>query len=286
MTEWEAYKGEVKQWLDELEAFLGDEEHRVFDANGMKERISAIRGEMDHLSVSEGDQLTQSVEELEKALSENERSSKADPVKPGGHELPPLPYAYDALEPYIDAEIMYLHHDVHHRTYVEGLNEAEEKMEEARRSNNYELISHWEREAAFHGAGHYLHSLFWTIMDPNGGGKPKGDLLSMIERDFGSYQRFRAHFTAAAEELNTPGWVILVWSPRAHRLEILNAELHHYLTQWGVIPLLVLDVWEHAYYLQYKTDKEAYIENWWEVVNWPTVQRRLDVARQVKWSPI
>ncbi|WP_096435124.1 Fe-Mn family superoxide dismutase [Alteribacter populi] len=206
-------------------------------------------------------------------------------VRPGEHQLPPLPYSYNALEPHIDEEIMQLHHDVHHRNYVEGLNEAERKMEEARRDNNYDLITHWEREAAFHGAGHYLHTIFWTIMDPNGGGKPQGDLLAMIERDFGSYQLFRSHFTAAAEELPTPGWVILVWAPRAHRLEILTAELHHYLSQWDVIPLLVLDVWEHAYYLQYKTEKEDYIDQWWEVVNWPEVHHRFEVAKQVKWSP-
>ncbi|WP_405127407.1 superoxide dismutase [Salicibibacter halophilus] len=273
----------MKQWLDDLDAFLQHGGYREQDR--VKEGISAIRSEIDHLSVNDSAQLTKSVEELEKELNENERSSEATPVEPGGHELPPLPYAYDALEPYIDAEIMYLHHDSHHRAYVEGLNEAEEKMEKARRDNKYDLITHWEREAAFHGAGHYLHTIFWTIMDPNGGGKPEGDLLSMIERDFGSYQRFRAHFTAAAEELDAPGWVILVWAPRAHRLEILNAELHHYLSQWDVIPLLVLDVWEHAYYLQYQTDKEAYVNNWWEVVNWPAVQRRLEVARQVKWRP-
>ncbi|SDI30031.1 superoxide dismutase, Fe-Mn family [Natribacillus halophilus] len=271
-----------------METYL-DAEHRSSEAN-MKDKLEKVRTELD-ATTSDPDQLIQSVEALAAELEKNERSStkaakkEAHPVEPGQHELPPLPYAYDALEPYIAAEIMYLHHDVHHRAYVEGLNEAEEQMQKARRDNKYDLITHWEREAAFHGAGHYLHTIFWEIMDPKGGGKPKGDLLAMLERDFGSYQRFRAHFTAAAEELDTPGWVILVWSPRAQRLEILNAELHHYLSQWDVIPLLVLDIWEHAYYLQYKTDKEAYVENWWEVVNWPAVQHRLEVAQKVKWTP-
>ncbi|WP_184403557.1 superoxide dismutase [Geomicrobium halophilum] len=260
------------------------EADRSLDPSKIEEKISTLRTEMDRFTESETDQIVQMVDELADEFSDRSSKGKGS-VRPGDHELPPLPYDYDALEPYIDAEIMYLHHDVHHRGYVEGLNKAEVKMEKARKDNKYDLITHWEREAAFHGAGHYLHTIFWNIMDPRGGGTPKGDLLSMIERDFGSYQRFRAHFTAAAEKLSTPGWVILVWSPRAHRLEILTAELHHYLTQWDVIPLLVLDIWEHAYYLQYKTEKAEYVKNWWEVVNWPAVQRRLDVARQVKWSP-
>ncbi|WP_236838710.1 superoxide dismutase [Caldalkalibacillus salinus] len=203
----------------------------------------------------------------------------------GQHTLPPLPYPYDALEPYIEEEIMRLHHDVHHQSYVDGLNEAERKMREARRTGNFDLLKHWEREAAFHGSGHYLHTIFWDIMSPEGGGQPSGDLANEINKTFGSFQRFKQHFTEAADKVEGVGWAILVWAPRAQRLEILQAEKHQHFAQWDVIPLLVLDVWEHAYYLQYKTDRKKYIENWWNIVNWDAVNNRLRVAKQVRWTP-
>jgi len=203
----------------------------------------------------------------------------------GQHRLPPLPYPYDALEPYIDEKTMRLHHDEHHQSYVNGLNKAERMMEEARRKGNFDLIKHWEREAAFNGAGHYLHTLFWEVMSPHGGGKPTGTLLRQIEKDFGSFAAFKKHFSEAAEKVEGGGWAILVWSPRSHRLEILQAEKHQNLSQQDIIPLLPLDVWEHAYYLKYPNRRKQYIEAWWNVVNWKEVQRRFRVARQVKWQP-
>ncbi len=210
-----------------------------------------------------------------------------NPVPIGGHALPPLPYDYDALEPYIDERTMRLHHDKHHQAYVDGLNRAEKKMEEARRTGDYDLILHWEREAAFHGAGHYLHTIFWNNMSPKGGGEPSvgGGLRGRIDADFGGFDEFKAHFSAAAEKAEGVGWAILVWSPRSHRLEILQAEKHQNLSQWDVVPLLVLDVWEHAYYLKYHNDRKTYIEAWWNVVNWKDVERRYDQARQLRWKP-
>lgn len=207
------------------------------------------------------------------------------PVPVGGHTLPPLPYGYAALEPYIDRRIMRLHHDKHHQSYVDGLNEAEEEMQKARRTKDYSLIKHWEREAAFNGAGHYLHTIFWEIMSPQGGGKPKGEVLKEIERSFGSFQAFKEHFSQAAKKVEGSGWAILVWSPRAHRLEILQAEKHQNLSQWDVIPLLPLDVWEHAYYLQYENNRGKYVDHWWNVVNWGAVADRYRKAKQVKWKP-
>lgn len=206
------------------------------------------------------------------------------PVPIGGHHLPPLPYAYDALEPYIDEEIMILHHKEHHQSYVDGLNKAERKMAESRSTGNYELIRHWEREAAFHGAGHYLHTLFWSIMSPEGGGTPTGDLARQIDQDFGSFEKFKKHFSEAANEVEGVGWAILIWSPRSHRLEILQAEKHQLLSQWDVIPLLVLDVWEHAYYLQYKNDRKEYVDNWWNVVDWTQVSFRFNEAKKLRWQ--
>ncbi len=207
------------------------------------------------------------------------------PVPPGGHKLPPLPYAYNALEPYIDEETMRLHHDKHHKSYVDGLNKAETMMAKARESGDFELIKHWEREAAFHGAGHYLHTIFWNIMSPKGGGKATGAIAQQIDRDFGNFRSFRSHFSAAADKVEGGGWAILVWSPRSHRLEILQAEKHQNLSQWDVVPLLVLDVWEHAYYLKYNNNRRDYIEAWWNVVNWDHVNVRFAAARALKWTP-
>lgn len=214
-----------------------------------------------------------------------QQGQRLQPVPIGGHRLPPLPYAYNALEPVIAEEIMKLHHLKHHQSYVDGLNKAEKEMLKARESGDFSLIKHWEREAAFHGSGHYLHTLFWTIMRPNGGGAPKGQLGKSINDTFGSFDKFKKHFTEAAKNVEAVGWAILVWSPRAHRLEILQAEKHQNLTQWDVIPLLVLDVWEHAYYLQYKNERAKYIENWWNVVNWQEVEQRYNKARTLIWQP-
>jgi len=207
------------------------------------------------------------------------------PVPIGGHKLPPLPYPYNALEPYIDEQTMRLHHDKHHQSYVDGLNTAEKKMAEAREQKDYDLIKHWEREAAFNGAGHYLHTIFWNIMSPKGGGMPSGPIAEQIRDNFGSFDAFKQHFSKAAEKVEGVGWAILVWSPRSHRLEILQAEKHQNLSQWDVIPLLVLDVWEHAYYLRYQNKRADYIHAWWNVVNWTHVNDRFEQARKLKWVP-
>lgn len=203
----------------------------------------------------------------------------------GGHTLPPLPYAYNALEPYIDEKTMTIHHDKHHQSYVDGLNKAEKKLAEARSTNNYELVKHWERELAFNGAGHYLHTIFWNVMSPQGGGRPTGALLDAIQRSFGSYDAFKAQFTEAATNVEGGGWAILVWSPRSRRLEILTAEKHQNLSQWDVVPLLALDVWEHAYYLKHQNKRADYIQDWWKVVNWPYVSERYNAARKLVWQP-
>ncbi len=212
-------------------------------------------------------------------------ASGSTPVPIGGHTLPPLPYTYNALEPYIDEKTMRIHHDKHHLSYVEGLNAAEKKLEEARKTGNFDLVKHWERELAFNGAGHYLHTLFWNVMSPKGGGKPTGALLDEINRSFGSYDAFKRQFSEAANKVEGGGWAILVWSPRSHRLEILTAEKHQNLSQWDVIPLLPLDVWEHAYYLKHQNERAAYVKDWWNVVNWPYVAERFAKARTLTWTP-
>ncbi|XEC93902.1 Fe-Mn family superoxide dismutase [Paenibacillus tarimensis] len=211
--------------------------------------------------------------------------SLAGAVPIGGHTLPPLPYPYNALEPYIDEATMRIHHDKHHKSYVEGLNKAEKELEKARKTGDFDLVKHWERELAFNGAGHYLHTLFWNVMSPHGGGTPSGPIANQIVSDFGSYEAFKKHFSQAAEKVEGGGWAILVWSPRSRRLEILQAEKHQNLSQWDVVPVLPLDVWEHAYYLKHQNKRADYIKDWWNVVNWPYVNERFLEASKLKWTP-
>jgi Fe-Mn family superoxide dismutase len=191
------------------------------------------------------------------------------------HELPPLPYEYNALEPHIDEQTMRLHHDKHHLAYVNGLNTAETKLAEARDKGDFALVKHWEREAAFHGAGHFLHCIFWENMGPNGGGEPAGKLADAIKSRFGGYDKFIAHFKAAGAAVEGSGWVLLVKNNMTKALDILTAEKHQDLTQWVVTPLLVCDVWEHAYYLKYQNNRAAYIEAFTKVINWDDVTKRL-----------
>ena len=198
------------------------------------------------------------------------------------HELPPLPYDYNALEPYIDEQTMHLHHDIHHKGYVDGLNNAEKKLADARAAGDYALVKHWSREAAFHGSGHFMHALFWPNMAPagkGGGGEPTGALAEQIKKDFGSFDAFKKHYSAAAVAVEGSGWAVLAWQPQGKQLVILQSEKHQQLTQWGAVPLLVLDVWEHAYYLKYQNKRAAYVEAWWNVVNWEDVAARFAKAR-------
>jgi Fe-Mn family superoxide dismutase len=198
------------------------------------------------------------------------------------YELPPLPYDYNALEPHIDEQTMRLHHDKHHLGYVNGLNKALEKLEEARAAGDFAMVKHWSREAAFHGSGHFLHSIFWPNMAPagnGGGGEPTGALAEQIVKDFGSFDNFKAQFTSASGAVEGSGWGLLVWEPNAGQLEVLQAEKHQNLTQWGVVPLLVLDVWEHAYYLKYQNARGSYVNAWWNLVNWADVAERFEAAR-------
>jgi Fe-Mn family superoxide dismutase len=190
------------------------------------------------------------------------------------HELPPLPYEYNALEPHIDEQTMRLHHDKHHLAYVNGLNTAEAKLAEARDKKDYSLVKHWEREAAFHGAGHFLHVIFWENMSPKGGGEPTGKLHDAIKARFGSFEAFLTHFKAAGAAVEASGWVLLVKNQMTKALDILTAEKHQNLSQWVTTPLLVCDVWEHAYYLKYQNNRAAYLEAFTNVINWQNVTDR------------
>lgn len=195
-------------------------------------------------------------------------------------ELPPLPYAYDALEPHIDEATMRLHHDKHHAGYVAGLNNALKKLEDARSSGDMSLVKHWSREAAFNGSGHFLHALFWTNMSPEGGGEPGGKLREAIEKDFGSYEAFKNQYMAAATAVEGSGWAILGYHKHddGGHLLIVQAEKHQNLTVQGIMPLLVLDVWEHAYYLRYQNKRADFVKAIFNVINWNDVARRFEEA--------
>ncbi|HDS01799.1 MAG TPA: twin-arginine translocation signal domain-containing protein [candidate division Zixibacteria bacterium] len=197
------------------------------------------------------------------------------------HKLPDLDYAYNALEPYIDEQTMRLHHDKHHHGYVNGLNNAEKQLALARGSGDYDMVQHWSQMAAFHGAGHYLHSIFWKVMAPpnnGGGGTPPGMIAEKIKEDFGSFENFKGQFSAASKSVEGSGWGILSYRLRDQRLIILQAENHQKLTQWVDTPLMCIDVWEHAYYLKYQNKRGEYVDNWWNVVNWPQVEEHLRLA--------
>ncbi len=205
------------------------------------------------------------------------------PVPEGGeHVLPPLPYDVNALEPFIDGMTMGLHHSKHHQAYVSGLNAAEKALATARQNNDFALIQHWSRQAAFHGGGHWLHSMFWKVMAgkaDGGGGEPSGALADAIKDSFGSFGAFKAQFSAAAKTVEGSGWALLHYRPADQRLIVLQAENQQKLTSWGATPIMGIDVWEHAYYLRYMNNRAAYVDNWWNVVNWKQVEANLASLR-------
>jgi Fe-Mn family superoxide dismutase len=197
------------------------------------------------------------------------------------YTLPALPYDYRALEPHIPERILQLHHDRHHRTYVEAANKAIQEIAEARQRKQLEKIGALERVLAFNLSGHTLHSLFWQNLTPNGGGKPKGGLAEQIVRDFGSFEAFRGELSQTSASVMGSGWGALAWDVLGKRLVVEQIHDHGSDTAQGSLPLLVLDVWEHAYYLHYGPDKKRYVEAIWELWNWDDVARRLDAVRKV-----
>lgn len=199
----------------------------------------------------------------------------------GKHKLPPLPYPYDALEPIISGVTLKYHHDHHHKAYVDGLNKAELALVDARRKNDFAFIKYWENELAFNGSGHILHSIYWTIMAPvNFQSGPGRRTIKEINKYFGSFDAFIDQYVTATTKVEASGWGILVWNPSWNHLEILTAEKHQNLTQWVAIPIMVTDVWEHAYYLDYQYDREQYVKEWLKLIDWLEVEKRLRLAME------
>ncbi len=206
------------------------------------------------------------------------RSAFAGAYADGKYRLPPLPYDYNALEPLYDEKTVRIHHDKHHAGYVNGLNTALEKLQAAREKNDYSSIRPLSLDLAFNGSGHVLHTLFWHSMSPDREEVPRS-LSDAMNRSFGSAENAMNQFAAAAKAVMSNGWGVLAYEPIADSLLILQAERHQDLTFWGVTPLLVCDVWEHAYYLQHQNNRGAWVDNFMKLANWPFAAARLEQAR-------
>ena len=195
------------------------------------------------------------------------------------YTLPDLDYDYSALAPSIAPEIMELHHSKHHAAYVAGANTALEKLAEARETGNFAAINKLEKDLAFHLGGHINHSVFWKNMSPDGGGRPEGDLGAALDEFFGSFDGFQKQFNETAMGIQGSGWSMLVWDTLGQRLNINQLFDQQGNLPVGQLPVLQLDMWEHAFYLQYKNVKADYVKAWWDVVNWADVAERLAKAR-------
>ncbi len=193
-------------------------------------------------------------------------------------ELMTLPYAYDALEPVISKEIMQLHHTRHHLGYVTKANAAINKLEKARAGEGPDLdIKATLRDLSFNLNGVKLHNLFWTNMrQPSDKNQANGQILTLIEENFGNFEAFQTEFSQAAKTVEGSGWAILVLDPDTQDLHVLQVQNHNLLGAFNMKVLLVLDVWEHAYYLDYKNNRGDYVDAWWQVVNWDEVNSRLE----------
>jgi len=208
------------------------------------------------------------------------------PPAPGGappaeYTLPPLPYDYNALEPHIDEQTMRIHHDKHHAGYTKGLNEALQKLQAARDSGDFSNVQQLSRLLAFHAGGYYNHIVFWNNLAPagkGGGGEPGETLAGHLNRDFGSIQKFRDHFSAATNAVEGNGWGVLGYHPQLKRLVVMTMMNQQDLVTTGLRPLLMCDVWEHAYYLKYQNVRADYVKAWWNVVNWKNVAERYEAA--------
>lgn len=196
------------------------------------------------------------------------------------YTLPELDYDYAALEPHISARIMELHHSKHHAAYVAGANTALSKLAEARDSGDFANVNKLEKDLAFNLGGHVNHSIFWTNLSPNGGGTPEGELAAAIDDNFGSFDKFVAHFTATSAGIQGSGWGALVWDSVGQKLLIQQFFDQQANFAAGTIPVLMLDMWEHAFYLDYVNVKADYIKAFWNIADWQNVATRFETARE------
>lgn len=190
------------------------------------------------------------------------------------YQLPDLSYDFGALEPHLSARILELHHDKHHRAYVDGTNVTLEKLAAARATGDFSTIVGLEKTLAFNMSGHVLHSMLWENLSPNGGGQPTGLLADAIGENFGEFEAFKAQMTNATVTVQGSGWGALVWEPLGKQLLVQQIYDHQANSVQGSTPLLVIDAWEHAYYLQYENRRPDYVHAVWNVINWDDVAER------------
>ncbi|QGH69258.1 superoxide dismutase [Pseudactinotalea sp. HY158] len=196
------------------------------------------------------------------------------------YTLPELPYDYAALEPHISAKIMELHHDKHHAAYVGGANTALDKLSEARSAGDLAAVNLYEKNLAFNLGGHINHTVFWNNLSPEGGGEPEGELRAAIDEYFGSFDAFQKHFAANAAGIQGSGWSVLGWDTLGQRLSIFQLFDQQSNVPVSIQPVLMLDMWEHAFYLDYLNVKADYIKAFWNIANWQDVAARFERARQ------
>lgn len=190
------------------------------------------------------------------------------------YTLPELPYDYSALEPHYAAKVLELHHDKHHAAYVKGANTTLEKLAEARAKDDFAAINQLQKNLAFHLSGHILHSLMWKNLAPKAGGAPEGELRAAIDESFGSFDAMKGQISEAANNIQGSGWSTLAWEPVGKTLVVEQVYDHQGNIGNGTVPLLVLDMWEHAYYLQYQNVKADWVKAFWQLVNWQDVAKR------------
>ena len=193
----------------------------------------------------------------------------------------PLPYNTDHLEPYMDEETLHLHHTFHHGGAVKGANKDIKMIKSVMNSGDFTLADHWTKKLSFHLSSHILHSIFWTNLI-NKKSQPTGDLLKKIEKDFGSTNKMQEMIAKISKSIEGSGWGILAYQPYSDNLVVLQCENHHKLTVWGAVPLLVIDVWEHAYYLKYKNKRGDFVDALMNIINWDNVAQRYDIALKFK----
>lgn len=191
------------------------------------------------------------------------------------YTLPELPYDYAALEPHYSAKLLHLHHDKHHAAYVEGANATLRALAVARDTSDFSSLNQLQKNLAFHVSGHVLHSLFWRNMSPRGGGAPRGEVLRLIQESFGSFDGLKGQLSQTALNIQGSGWGAMAWEPVGQRLVVEQIYDHQGNIGNGTLPLLVLDMWEHAYYPQYENVKASWVSAYWKLVDWDDVAQRL-----------
>lgn len=198
----------------------------------------------------------------------------------GNFALQPLPYNENFLEPYMDQETVHLHYTFHHGDAARAANKDLEMIKKALDENTLETVDYWTRKLSYHLSSHILHTIFWTNLN-NKKSEPKGELMKQIEKDFGTYDRLKALIAKTSKGVDGNGWGILGYHPATKKLSVLQCENHEKLTQWGIIPVLVIDVWEHSYYLKFRNRRGEFVDSLFNILNWDNVAERFQVASRI-----